>query len=76
METKSDRVRSLLKNGELKAALKIAKDFQLGITKEQSDILKRGYESMVHPQFYRSIGMDVSENVRKGLETLQLLYGR
>ena len=42
-ERKSDAVRRLLRNGEFKAALRIAKDFQLGITYGQRDKMRLGY---------------------------------
>lgn len=75
MERKSDRVRSLLAEGNYKAALQIAKDFRIGISKAESDLMKRGYEAMVHPEFYRSIGVDVDRTVRLGVAALKCLYG-
>lgn len=74
-ERKSDRVRRLIREGEYTAALRIAKDFRLGISKEQSDNLIRGYECMTNPRFYVSIGVDIARTVEKGLETLLSLYG-
>lgn len=75
MERKSDRVRRLIREGEYKAALRIAKDFRLGISKEQSDDMVRGYECMTNPRFYRSLGKDTDKIAQKGLETLLSLYG-
>jgi len=75
MESKSDTVRRLVASGQYKAALRIAKDFRLGITKEQAGNLKRGYECLVHPAFYQSIGVDVDHAVSTGVATLKLLYG-
>ena len=74
-ERKSDRVRRLIREGDYKAALRIAKDFRLGISKEQSDDMIRGYECMTNPRFYVSIGVDITKTVEKGLETLLSLYG-
>ncbi len=74
-ERKSDRVRRLIREGDYKAALRIAKDFRLGISKEQSDDMIRGYECMTNPRFYVSIGVDIARTVEKGLETLLSLYG-
>lgn len=74
-ERKSDRVRRLIREGDYKAALRIAKDFRLGISKEQSDNMIRGYECMTNPRFYVSIGVDIARTVEKGLETLLSLYG-
>lgn len=56
MVKKTDQVRSLVRQGRYKDALRIAKGFRLGITREQSDTIVRAYECMVHPDFYRSIG--------------------
>lgn len=75
MERKSDAVRRLVAAGEYKAALKIAKDFHFGITREESDVMKRGYECMVWPTFYSQIGKNPAETARKAIETVQRLYG-
>ena len=48
MIRKSDIVRSLVAERQYKKALKIAKDFRLGITPEQSLKMKKAYECMVH----------------------------
>lgn len=74
-ERKSDNVRRLVAEGRYKEALKIAKDFHLGISREDSDTMKRGYECMVWPDFYRQIGKDPSEISIKAIETVQRLYG-
>ena len=71
MERKSDTVRRLVAAGDFKAA----KDFRLGISKEDSDDMRRGYECMIHGAFYQSIGKDPSEIAQKGVETVQRLYG-
>lgn len=75
MERKSDAVRRLVADGDFKAALRIAKDFRLGITKEDSDSMKRGYECLLHPDFYSQIGVDPRQTALKGVETVQRLYG-
>ena len=43
-ERKSDTVRRLTRSGEYKKALRIAKGFRLGITREQSDKMGIAYE--------------------------------
>ena len=75
MERKSDTVRRMVAVGDFKAALRIAKDFRLGITKEDSDDIRRGYECMVHPEFYQSIGKDPMQIAQKGVEAVKRLYG-
>jgi len=75
MEKKSDKVRRLLREGQHKEALRLAKDFRLGIKAADSDAMKRGYECIVHPAFYRSIGVDVEQAAQIGIQTLERLYG-
>jgi len=76
MESKSDKVRRLIREGEYQSALRIAKSFRLGITNEQSDAMIRGYECMVNPRFYASIGTDVPRAIQKGLDALFELYSK
>ncbi len=76
MQRKSDRVRSLVATGEYRPALRIAKGFRLGISREDSDQMTRGYECMVYPGFYRQLGFDEDEEARKGIEVLVRLYGK
>ena len=74
LERKSDKVRRLVAEGEYKAALRIAKDFHLGISRDDSDAMKRGYECMVWPGFYKSIGKDIPAEIQRGIDTLIRLY--
>ena len=71
MERKSDKVRRLVSVGDYKGALRIAKDFRLGITKEQSDRMKLAYG-----RFYKQLGYNLEEMVESGLVVLNKLYGR
>lgn len=75
MERKSDTVRRLVSERRFKEALRIAKDFRLGINKTDSDDMKRGYECIVHPAFYKQLGMDTDKIAQKGVETIIRLYG-
>ena len=45
---KTDIVREAVAAGNMKKALSIAKDFRLGISKEQRSLMARAYECMVH----------------------------
>ena len=74
MIRKSDLVREYVKQGNYKKALQIAKDFRLGITKEQSNEMKLAYECIVHERFYQAI-VKVPESIEAGIETLLKLYG-
>ena len=76
MEKKSDKVRRLVTAEDYKGALRIAKDFRLGITKEQSSAMRLAYECMVHDGFYRQLGYDLKQKIAEGIEVLKELYGR
>lgn len=72
---KSDMVRQYVAQAQYKEALRIAKDFRLGITKRQADTMKRGYECMVHGRFYESLGYNLNDEIRKGVDMVKKLYG-
>ena len=76
MERKSDAVRRLVSCGSYKEALRIAKDFRLGITREQSSAMTLAYECMVHGRFYKQLGYDLDEKIAEGVKILVGLYGR
>ncbi len=73
---KSDIVRNLVSCKDYKKALRIAKDFRLGISEDDSDTMKRGYECMVNPAFYRQIGIDTDLAVELAIRTIENLYGQ
>ncbi len=75
MERKSDTVRRLVAEGKLKDALRIAKEFHLGINKKDSEDMKMGYECLVHPRFYKDLGLDADKISQQGIETVIRLYG-
>ena len=74
-EKKSDTVRRLTANGEYRKALQIAKEFRLGITKEDRDAMRLGYECMLYPDFFRQVGKDTGAAVQNGVAVLVRLYG-
>lgn len=76
MERKSDKVRRLVESKDYKSALCIAKDFKLGITKEESKAMTLAYECMVHERFYKSLGYNLEEKIKSGIEVLTRIYGR
>ena len=73
---KSDVVRQMVKEGKYKSALSIASNFKLGITQEDHDAMKRGYEAMTFPAFFTSIGIDPAEASKLAVETVVKLYGQ
>lgn len=68
--SKTGNVREFIKKGAWKEALRIAKDFRIGTTKEQRSLMARAYECMVHPAFYKSIGKNLDECIETGKSTL------
>lgn len=75
-EKKSDAVRRLVAAGDYKAALRIAKDFRLGISPEDSDAMIRGFECMTDSRrFYQSLGKDPDKIAHRGVEVVIRLYG-
>ena len=71
MVKKSDIVRELVQEQDWKKALQIAKDFHIRVTKEQRSKMSRAYECIVHPDFYRQIGIDISEAIEQGKEIVK-----
>lgn len=74
-EKKSDIVRRLVASGDFKKALRIAKDFRLGISKDDSDAMKLGYEVMIYPDFYRQLNTDIEAAKNHAIEVITTLYG-
>lgn len=66
MIKKSDIVREAVLEQDWKKALQIAKDFHIGVTQEQRSKMARAYECIVHPDFYKQIGVDIPEAIEQG----------
>ena len=74
-ERKSDFVRRMVAEGNWKAALRVASDFMLDISPEDHSTMKRGYEAMIWPEFYKQLRIDVPKSIDKAIQTVQRLYG-
>lgn len=72
---KTEQVRLLVEAGNFKSAMKIAKGFRLGISKDQNDIITRAYECMVHPEFYKSIGVNTKKCIDSGIIIMESMFG-
>ena len=72
---KAQEVRRLMAAEDYKAALRGAKDFRLGVTKEQRSVMARAYECCVRPEFYRQIGKNIEECIQAGVSVLQEVMG-
>ena len=70
IKTKTSQVKDLVERKEFKKALIIAKDFRIGVTKEESKAMVLAYECMVHGSFYRSLGYDLEEKINEGIRVL------
>lgn len=68
--SKSESVRQFIAKGKIKEALRTAKDFRIGVTKEQRSTMARAYECIVHPDFYRSIGKNLDDCIESGRRVL------
>lgn len=75
MKRKSDMVRELVAEGNYKKALSIAKGFKIGFTKEEQSTMTRAHECMVHPGFYRQLGIDEEQAIADGIELIKKVYG-
>lgn len=73
---KTDLVRELVARKDYKPALRIAKEFRLGISEDQADAMKRAYECLLYDRFYRQIGIDVPASIERGIAVLEDLFGR
>lgn len=67
---KTEEVKRFVSCNDFKSALRGAKEFRLGVTKEQRSKLARAYECLVFPDFYRQIGKDIDLCVAEGKSTL------
>jgi hypothetical protein len=70
---KAQDVRNLIGQGEYKKALSGAKDFRIGVTREQRSVMALGYECMVYPEFYRQIGKNLDECIQAGIAVLRVV---
>lgn len=64
MKTKTEQAVEAFKKGDLKAALRTAKTFKMGVSKAEATTLSRGYECLVWPTQYQQLGYDPEQVVR------------
>ena len=75
-EKKTDTVRRLVREHEYRSALRIVKDFRLGISRDDLAAMRLAYECMVSPGFYQQLGRDPAAEIDSGVGVLVRLYGR
>lgn len=67
MKTKTQEAKVLLDAGDTKGALRILSTFTMGLEKQDQVALKRGYECLVRPDFYKSLGFNTAECVQRAV---------
>ena len=72
---KAQDVRRLIAEENYKAALNGAKNFRIGVTKEQRSEMSRAYECIVHPAFYQQLGKNIDECIKSGIAVLLEVAG-
>lgn len=75
METKTSLVRKLVKSKDYKKALSICKDWRGGISPEDTNAMRLGYECMVNPRFYQQLHYNVDSAIESAILVLCKLYG-
>lgn len=58
MKTKTQQAKADLEAGKVKEALRVLSTFTMGLDKQDQIQLKRGYECLVRPVFYETLGFD------------------
>ncbi|QHJ74602.1 hypothetical protein VH22019_00038 [Vibrio phage VH2_2019] len=58
MVTKTQQAINAFIAKDFKLALKIFSTFRANVTADERAILKRGYEAIINPDFYRQVGKD------------------
>jgi hypothetical protein len=71
--SKTDLVKTHLKNGNIKDALKIASTFRLSFSKEELSVIRRGYECITHSAFYQQI-LNIEEAIEKATTLITNRY--
>ena len=71
-ESATVRVCRLYRQGQVKDALREAKNFRLGLTREERATLARAYECLVRPEFYRAIQWDPEQAVQDGQRVFEV----
>lgn len=74
MVTKTELAVQAFHAGDTAKALKLASGFKLGITKQQSTVLKRGYECLHYPDTYRQLGKDPAACVAEATALFNQLF--
>lgn len=72
-KTKNQIVRELVSEGRYKEALQICKGWNYTDTSHR-DILQRGYDCLMYPEFYRQLGFNPDTEYQKAVDVLIEVY--
>lgn len=75
MDTKSDKLRALVKAEKWEEAFKLAKSFKLGFTKNEQADISRAHEIKTNVAFYKRLGFDEFVVKQKAIDVLKKHYG-
>ena len=73
-QTKTDEVRSLVKDGHYFEAMRIAKDFKLFNDPKDKDLIQTAWSAYQNPSFYKQIGKDSIKLMNDGIDTLRRVF--
>lgn len=63
MQSKTQQAIQKYIAGDIKVALRLVSDFRIDITMSERACLKRGYECLIRPEFYRQLGKNPEDCV-------------
>lgn len=72
--TATERAITLFRLGDVKGALRLAKDFRLGVTPSERAQLARAYECFIRPDFYRQLGFNPKWEIEQGCAVFLRLW--
>lgn len=73
IESKNAQVRRLVSQGEYKQALQICKEWDYA-DPHHREILRRGYECLLYPGFYKQLGHDPDSAYQEAIKILHIVY--
>lgn len=76
MDTKTQKLKNLVQAGQMKEALKLAKDFKKYPKAGQRLSVARAWEALVRPESYKQIGKDPDALVDAGIQVIMEVYGK
>lgn len=69
-----EQINCEIREGNEKGALKLSKKIRF-CSKGDKSVMLRGYESILHPKYYKSLGQDIGQNIGNALDVLKKIVG-